>query len=124
MSEQRVPFNVREEARMSLQDWWSARFDTWFFNHIAGIASVTDTRLTGFNSTLSPDASHIVYAGSATAESNLSANSTQTFALEIIDKAVLAARTVTPVVRPLNNEQEPGKHNFVGFITPVFRAAA
>ena len=109
---------------MALQDWWSARFDTWLFNHLAGIATVTDTRLTGFNSTLSPDATHIVYAGAATAESNLSANSTQTFALEIIDKAVLAARTVTPVVRPLNNEQEPGKHNFVGFITPVFRAAA
>ena len=88
------------------------------FNHIAGIASVTDLRLTGANATVSPDASHIVYAGVATAESNLSQNSTQTFALEIIDKAVLAARTLTPVVRPINNEQEPGKHLFVGFITP------
>ena len=29
MSEQRVPFSVREEARMALQDWWSARFDTF-----------------------------------------------------------------------------------------------
>ena len=67
---------------------------------------------------MSPDATHIVYAGVATAESNLSANSTQTFALEIIDKAVIAARTLTPVVRPVNNEQEPGKHLYVGFITP------
>jgi len=29
MSEQRVPFSVREEARVGLQDWWSDRIDTW-----------------------------------------------------------------------------------------------
>lgn len=28
MSEQRVPFSVREEARMGLQDWWADRIDT------------------------------------------------------------------------------------------------
>lgn len=30
MSEQRIPFSVREEARMGLQDWWADRWDTWF----------------------------------------------------------------------------------------------
>ena len=30
MSEQRVPFGVREEARMALTDWWAGRLDTWF----------------------------------------------------------------------------------------------
>jgi len=29
MSEQRIPFSVREEARLGLQDWWSDRFDTF-----------------------------------------------------------------------------------------------
>ena len=29
MSEQRIPFSVREEARLGLQDWWRDRFDTW-----------------------------------------------------------------------------------------------
>jgi len=27
MSEQRIPFSVREEARMGLQDWWADRID-------------------------------------------------------------------------------------------------
>lgn len=27
MSEQRIPFSVREEARMGLQDWWSDRIN-------------------------------------------------------------------------------------------------
>ena len=118
MSEQRVPFEVREEARMGLQDWWSGTFDQWFMNQLCGAAAVTDTRLTGNQAALSPDSTHIIYAGSATAESNLSANSSQTFSLEVIDRAVLAARTLTPVIRPLNNQQEPGKHQFVMFITP------
>ena len=118
MSEQRVPFSVREEARMALQDWWADRFDTWFFNQLSGYAAQTDTRYTGNNSVASPDSAHIIYAGSATAESNLSANSSQTFSLAVIDAAVLAARTLTPVIRPLNNQQEPGKHQFVMFITP------
>lgn len=116
-SEQRVPFEMREEARMALQDWWAERLDQWFFNQLTG-NNVTDTRLTGNNSILTPDASHIVFAGVGTAESNLSANATQTFSLEIIDKAVLAARTTTPVIRPLNNKQEPGKHQFVMFVAP------
>lgn len=118
MSEQRIPFEVREEARMALTDWWSDRFDSWFFNQLAGNAAQTNTRYTGNNAAISPDATHIIYAGSATAESNLSANSSQTFSLEVIDRAVLAARTLSPVIRPLNNQQEPGKHQFVMFITP------
>lgn len=118
MSEQRIPFEVREEARMALQDWWAGTFDSWFMNQLCGAAAVTNTRLTGNQATLSPDSTHIIYAGSATAESNLSANSSQTFSLEVIDRAVLAARTLTPVIRPINNQQEPGKHQFVMFITP------
>ena len=118
MSEQRVPFEVREEARMALTDWWADTYDTWFFNQLSGNSGVSDTRLTGNNSASAPDSGHQIFAGVATAESNLSANSTQTFSLAVIDKAVLAARTTTPVIRPINNQQEAGKHQFVMFITP------
>ena len=118
MSEQRIPFSVREEARMGLQDWWSGRFDTWFFNQLCGVSAISDTRLTGNQAASAADSGHQIYAGSATAESNLSANSSQTFSLEIIDRAVMAARTSTPLIRPLNNQQEPGKHQYVMFISP------
>lgn len=118
MSEQRIPFSVREEARMGLQDWWSDRFDTWFFNQISGNSGVTDTRYTGNQAAAAPTTNNHLFAGVATAETNLSANASQTFTLAIIDRAVLAARTLTPVIRPLNNQQEPGKHQFVMFISP------
>lgn len=118
MTEQRVPFSVREEARMALQDWWADAMDAGFFNHISGNTGVTDTKRTGMNATVAPDTAHQIFAGSATAETNLSANSSQTFSLQLIDAAVLAARTQTPVVRPINNQQEPGKHQYVMFISP------
>lgn len=59
-----------------------------------------------------------MFAGSATAESNLSQNASQTFSLAQIDAAVLKARTITPVLRPLSGTQEAGKARYVLFITP------
>jgi N4-gp56 family major capsid protein len=121
MSEQRIPFSVREEARMGLQDWWADRFDTWFFNQISGNAAQSDTKYTGNNAVTSPDSAHTIFAGDAvvpTAITGLSSNDSQTFTLQLIDKMVLQARTITPVIRPLNSMQEPGKHQFVCFITP------
>ena len=58
MSEQRVPFSVRNEARLALQDWQADRWVTWFFNQLCGNTAVTDTRYTGLQSTLAPDADH------------------------------------------------------------------
>src|SRR5215472_6587834 len=49
MTQQRVPFELREEARMGLQDWWAARFDLSFFNQLCGYTVQADTRYTGNN---------------------------------------------------------------------------
>src|SRR6266480_3129350 len=65
MSEQRVPFSVREEARGGLQDWFAGRMDTAFFNHVAGNTAQSDTRYTGSNATVAPSTNNIVYAGGA-----------------------------------------------------------
>ena len=49
MSEQRVPYSVREEARMGLTDWWADRMDTAFMNQLGGNSNQTDTKFTGNN---------------------------------------------------------------------------
>ena len=36
MSEQRIPFQYREEAKDGLVQWWAERYDQTFFNHICG----------------------------------------------------------------------------------------
>jgi len=48
MSEQRVAFNMRNEAKEGLADWFATRFDTWFFNQIGGATYQTDTAYTRY----------------------------------------------------------------------------
>src|SRR3981081_4238490 len=51
---QRVPFNLRDEAKMGLKDWFSNRFDVAMFNHLAGNTLVTDMRYAGNNTIVAP----------------------------------------------------------------------
>ena len=116
MSEQRIPFSVREEARLGLQDWWADRLDTWFMNQIAGNSSVTDLKLTGHNSATAPSSDHWILANNHSTEASLTATSAAQFDLSLIDKAALKARTLTPKIRPVRT----GKAGqvYVMFITP------
>ncbi len=115
MSEQRIPFSVREEARMGLQDWWAERFDTWFFNQISGNTAATDTRFTGNNAVTAPEATHHIFPDGHTAESTMTSTASAAFSLEMIDAAVLKAKTLTPVMRPVQTEAGP---KYVMFISP------
>ena len=115
MTEQRIPFSIREEARMGLQDWWAERYDTWFMNQLSGNSGQTDTRFTGNNTATAPDAAHIIYANGHTTEAALTATASAQFTLSLIDEAVLKARTSTPVIRPVQTE---AGEKYVMFITP------
>lgn len=99
MSEQRVPFSVRSEAKDGLRDWWSNRFDTSFFNQICGYTAQTDVRYTGNQSPIAP--TNVIYAGSSTDDQTLNAATTDVFKLELIDAAVEKAETMQPLIRPI-----------------------
>lgn len=101
MSEQRVPFSVRAEAKDGLADWWADRYDTWFFNQLCGMSGIADTRYTGMQAATAPDADHVVYAGGVLAESSLSNTSTHKFTLDLIDKAVEKAKLAKNALRPI-----------------------
>ena len=90
MSEQRVPFSVRDEGRSGLRDWWSDRVDTSWLNQIAGYVPQADTKFTGMQAVVAPDSDHIIRYG-ANAAADESITTTATFALGIIDTAVGAA---------------------------------
>lgn len=118
MSEQRVPFSLREEARVGLTDWWSDRIDTWFANCISGNTGQADTRYTGLQATTAPTSAsgntRIIYAdGNSTTEGSLSA--VQTFQLTYIDRALAQAKTSTPLIRPVKTM---GGEYFVAFLHP------
>jgi N4-gp56 family major capsid protein len=112
MSEQRIPWSVREEAMLGLRDWWAGRLDTSFFNQIAGNTAVTDTRYLGNQAVVAPTLE--VFPNGATTDQ--ACNSTAyTFDLHQIDVAVGYAKTQTPVIRPIKFQ---GEELYVGFLHP------
>jgi N4-gp56 family major capsid protein len=115
MSEQRVPFKIRDEARDGLADWWSERIDRWFFNQITGNTAQADTRFTGMQACVSPDSGHQVFPGSEAAEVSLSATTSNRFSLALIDKAVERGKLATNYLRPV---RVGNKDLLVAFLHP------
>lgn len=132
MSEQRIPFSVREEARAGLTDWWADRIDTAFFNQLAGNTAQTDTRYTGHNVTAAPSTNRFFRAGdgstgavgniiaaTATSESTLGSHTASAqFKLTHIDHLVKEAKSPSgdaPIIRPVR--QGSGEY-YVMFLAP------
>lgn len=113
MSEQRVPFSVREEARSGLQDWWADRIDTWFFNQLAGNTAQADTKYTGMQAATAPSSK--VYPASVDGANELSISTTDKFNLTYIDYAKELAETRSIPIRPL---MVGGVKKYVLFLHP------
>ena len=113
-----MPFEVREEARLGLQDWWADRIDTWVMNQLSGNTAETNTKYSGNQAPIAPSSAagntRIIYAdGGSTSEASLSA--VQKFQLSFIDKAVVTAKTATPLIRPVRVQ---GGEFYVAFLHP------
>ena len=93
MSEQRVPFDVRDEAMAGLKDWWADRMDASFANQLAGNSDQTDVRYTGLQAAIAPDASHIISGNGHNTEASLSAGTGHIIKLADIDRMVTMAKT-------------------------------
>ncbi len=115
MSEQRVPFSVRNEAKMGLQDWWADRLDTWFFNQACGMTSVTDTRYTGNQATVAPTATTNYVHCSTDHSTDATYDSDDLLSLAYIDSAVVLAKTNSPTMRPATVR---GRKCYVLFMHP------
>lgn len=114
-SRQLVPFDVREHARLSLQDWWADRIDTWFFNQICGNTLQTDTRYTGNQTAIAADSDHNIYPAATTTDASLSNSATMKFTLTLLDVAVEKAKTLEVPIRPV---MVGGEAKYVAFLHP------
>jgi N4-gp56 family major capsid protein len=101
LSEQRVPFSVRDEARDGLADWFSARIDEGFMNQLAGYTDQTDTRYTGMQAALATDANHSLLCGDAAGGATASLGASDIYSLSIIDVAIERAKILTVPMRPV-----------------------
>lgn len=118
MSEQRVPFSVRAEARDGLADWWADRIDLWGFNQLGGNTDQSDTRYTGNQATIAPDADHILIGSGtgSTSEASISATTVAKMNLAFIDAAVERAKLLKNTLRPITVS---GKKYLVLFLHPA-----
>lgn len=112
LSEQRVPFSVREECRDGLKDWWTERMEVTAFNHLCGFTPETRIAYNGGNTITAPTSTMKMYT-SASHTSDETLDSNDTFYLNVIDAAVEKARTQTPKIRPL---RIGGKEYYVLFL--------
>lgn len=108
---QRVPFNLRDEAKSGLKDWFSNRFDTAMFNHLAGNTLVTDMRYAGNNTIVAP--SRIYRGAGNTDDSAVNSSTNLTMNLGVIDACVERAYTATPMIRPIKVN---GENKFLMFL--------
>lgn len=98
IDQQRVPFDLREEAQGGLRDWYAKRFSGAFFNQVCGYTLATDVRYTGLNAALAPTSTRIIRQSNRASDDLLVAG--DEFTLSLIDRAKTAAITATPKIRP------------------------
>lgn len=115
MSQQRVNFDIREEAYQGLKDWMADRIDTWFFNQVCGNTAQTDTRFTGMQSVTAPAATRQLWTEAGTTDDTNLDSSGDDFSITQIDKAVATAKTASPTIRPVRVD---GKDMYVMFLHP------
>jgi N4-gp56 family major capsid protein len=109
MTEQRIPWKIRDEAMLGLKDWWAGRIDQAFFNQVAGYTPTTDVRYTGMNAVIGPDASHVTRMNNKATDELVIAGDEMTLAMidKMVEGAKLGSTTGTgPVIRPVKVDGE------------------
>lgn len=101
ISQQRVLFDLRSEAKSGLVDWWKKRVDIGLLNQLAGNTAQTSLKYTANNAVTAPDAAHKIYGGGATASNQLTDVSFG-FDITMIDKMVFLAETLPTPIRKAN----------------------
>jgi N4-gp56 family major capsid protein len=104
IDDQRVPFNMRDEARAGLAEWFQKRLSVTFFNQICGYTPANSapfgTKYTGMQAVTAPSAGRQLWAGSLTADESL--GSTNIISLGLLDNLKEMATNASPLIRPIN----------------------
>lgn len=123
---QRVAFDLREEARMGLTDWFAERLSLWTFIQLSGYTASsityrgTSTSISavyrGNNTVTAPSTNRKIFGGSGlTTDQGVNADSTATFNLTLLDKAKEKALVANPKVRPIKIN---GEDKYVCYLHP------
>jgi len=121
MSEQRVPYSMREHGRDALAVWFAEDYDQQDFMYLTGLQGINNSanfsnwhfasdwtgranNMLGDSIPGGIDTDHAMYAGDATADAAV--ESTDTFNLELAEKAVAKIETLDPMMQPFKIDGE------------------
>src|SRR5215813_9919562 len=123
---QRVSFDLREEAKDGLVDWWARRISVAFFNQVcgntatSGAGAPSSAKYTGLNACLAPSTGRILRPSGQTTDQGVNADNTATMTLTQIDRAIEVAKTGgstgLPKMRPIRIE---GGEHYVCYLHPI-----
>ena len=100
IDQQRIPWDLRDEAKGGLSDWYAKRYSVAFFNQVCGYTVQSDVRYTGLNATTAPSSTRVIRQSGRASDDLLVAG--DTFTIDLIDKAKETAITATPKIRPVS----------------------
>lgn len=118
ISQQRVPFDIRQEALDGLVDWWANRMDVSMFNQLCGYTPESDTIFTGNQAVTAPDTAHHIWADDTDPSTNSADEdlvAADVFTLDLINLARAKATKLSPPIRPL---KIGGRNWYVLFLHP------
>lgn len=103
---QRIQYDLREQARDALGEWWADRKSASFFNQVCGNNAETRLKYTGLNVATAPvGTGRQIWAGTAANDQSLT--SADVFTLDLIDAAVENAKVGANMVRPIRIGGQP-----------------
>lgn len=124
IDQQRVLFNLREEAKSGLVDWYADRLSMMFFIQAAGYTApwmkfeghtiMLKPVHYGFNAPLEPSKLRVIRPSNKKTDEELTKD--DKFTLSLIDKAVERAKLANPRLRPVRVE---GKSVYVLYLHPT-----
>ncbi|WP_375655366.1 N4-gp56 family major capsid protein [Bartonella sp. AA83SXKL] len=124
IDQQRVPFNLRKEAKDGLVDWYADRLSLMFFIQAAGYTApwmqFEGRNITlkpvhyGFNAPLEPSKLRVIRPAKKKTDEELTKD--DVFTLDLIDQAVERAKLANPRLRPVRVD---GKSAYVMYLHPT-----
>jgi N4-gp56 family major capsid protein len=114
IDQQRVQFDLREQGKEGLGEWWAERMSVSFFNQVCGNVAISDTKYSGMNATIAPSSTRIIRPNGRTTDQSIDSN--DPFTLDLIDRMVTKAKIGSNRVRPI---KIGGKSKYIVYLHPA-----
>lgn len=114
IEQQRVQFDLRDQGKEALGEWWAERTSVSFFSQVCGYTPQTDTKYSGMNSVTGASSGRIIRPNSRTTDQSIDSN--DPFTLDLIDRAVTLAKIGSNRIRPI---KIGGKPKYIVYLHPA-----